>query len=147
MESEQEQYFKSWLDWLYSLVHRVYVAIDYLLDIFVRAPTATTKSIDLKSRKNYAEATSGASILQASKGIVNKNAILSASTDTYLSIPDCCSTQEEFVIVNLSDDLQVDTIIVSNREDFSASLATITVQGSIDYPTDSWYNLGTINTD
>lgn len=65
-------------------------------------------------------------------------------------MPDCGATfglpQEELpnVIVNLSDDVVVESIEVSNHEDFSASLSEITVYGSIDYPPSKWVQLGTI---
>lgn len=98
-----------------------------------------------KTRKNFAEATSGASILYASKGVVNKKAILEGNPDVYLHLPECSSASEEHVIINLSDDVLVESLLVSNQEDFSSSLAQIRVEGSIDYPSESWLDLGTIH--
>lgn len=49
------------------------------------------------------------------------------------------------MIINLSDDIVVERIQVSNQEDFSATLKLIHVEGSIDYPTSSWYSLGYIH--
>lgn len=53
--------------------------------------------------------------------------------------------QLPYVIINLSDDIVVERIQVSNQEDFSATLKLIHVEGSIDYPTSSWYSLGYIH--
>lgn len=48
------------------------------------------------------------------------------------------------LIVNLSEDVLVDTIVVTNNEDFSDILSSIEFQGSIDYPQEKWLDLGTI---
>ena len=76
-----------------------------------------------KSMKNFADSNSGASVLSASKGVINKKSILESNPDSYLIIPGCHSDREDFVIINLADDVRIETIIVSNREDFSASFS------------------------
>lgn len=102
------------------------------------------------AKQNFAESSAGASILFASKGIVNKKAILDASNEVYLILPNCgtssYSTNEDLpnVIINLSDDVVIESIEVSNHEDFSASLQEISVYGSIDYPATKWTHLGTV---
>lgn len=78
---------------------------------------------------------------------MNAKHILDSSNDSYFYMPHCGFTDQNeptFLIVNLSDDIVVDRIQVSNQEDFSANLKVIHVEGSIDYPTDSWYSLGYI---
>jgi len=61
-----------------------------------------------------------------------------------LILPDCGATfnlaQEDLpnVIINLSDDVVVESVEVSNHEDFSASLFEISVFGSIDFPPMKW---------
>ena len=50
-----------------------------------------------------------------------------------------------FLIINLSDDIVVEAIEVSNHEDFSESLMEIHVEGSIDYPSSKWLNLGVLS--
>jgi hypothetical protein len=113
--------------------------IQYVEHSFGPSPTLTKNS-----KQNFAESSAGANILYASKGIVNKKAILDSSNEVYLILPDCGATfglpQEELpnVIINLSDDVVVESIEVSNHEDFSASLSEITVYGSIDYPPSRW---------
>ena len=48
-------------------------------------------------------------------------------------------------MVSLSDDVQVDSILVSNLEDFSASFQSLAFYGSIDYPpSEAWTKLGSI---
>lgn len=93
-------------------------------------------------RKNYADSSSGASILYASQSIINKKAILDQSIETYMSLKECAKDYHHtadadnlpYLIINLSDDLVIETIEVSNKEDFSESLFEITVEGSIDFP-------------
>lgn len=52
----------------------------------------------------------------------------------------------ETLVINLSDDLLIDTILVSNHEDFSSPLGHIAFYGSIDFPPkdDEWKLLGTL---
>ena len=73
-------------------------------------------------------------MLKATSGIVNKGAILVSSADQYLIMDECNSKHTETLIINLSDDVQIDTILVSNTEDFSSQLGEINFYGSIDYP-------------
>ena len=100
----------------------------------------------LKKRKDFSSASMGANVLDASKGLVNKGAILSSNDDNYLTITECDSQNKESLIINLSDDVKIDTILVSNREDFSSPLGDISFFGSIDYPPldDKWTYLGTL---
>jgi len=69
---------------------------------------------ELKNRKNFAGSNNGASILRASAGIKAKNAILSNSDEQYLILTDCNNHRSESLVINLSDDVRIDTIIVSN---------------------------------
>lgn len=78
--------------------------------------------------------------------MLNKGAILDPSNENYMVLPTCDSEHEDFVIIHLSEEVQVGTILVSNHEDFSANLDQITFFGSIDYPppNDHWVSLGSI---
>lgn len=49
-----------------------------------------------------------------------------------------------YLIINLSDDIVVESVEVSNHEDFSNSLHEIYLEGSIDYPPSKWFSLGTV---
>jgi hypothetical protein len=44
----------------------------------------------------------------------------------------------------MSEDVTIDTIVVSNHEDFSDSLKEIELMGSIDYPPEKWVKLGSL---
>ena len=49
-------------------------------------------------------------------------------------------------MINLSDDVEVDTIMVSNNEDFSANLEEIKFHGASDFPPpdNNWIKIGSI---
>ena len=48
------------------------------------------------------------------------------------------------LIINLSEDVAIDNIVISNHEEFSDNLKEIEFMGSIDYPPDKWVRLGSI---
>jgi hypothetical protein len=107
-------------------------------------------------RKNFANSKSGATVVSATSGIESKGSILDANDETYLILPDCSNTkldskgdptsQYEHVVINLSDDVEVDTILISNNEDFSANLKEILFYGASDFPPadNKWINIGSI---
>ena len=103
----------------------------------------------LKNRLNFASASSGANVLSTTDGIINKGAILKSDPTLYMTLEECHSESTETVIINLSDDVQIDTILVNNSEDFSAQLGEITFYGSIDFPPkdDKWMYLGRLHPD
>ena len=113
-------------------------------DIYLAEYAQKIKS--LKNRKNFASGSSGANVLTDTEGIVNRGAILKSDPSVYMTIGECKSDSTETVIINLSDDVQIDSILVSNSEDFSAQLGEIAFYGSIDFPPkdDKWMYLGTI---
>ena len=59
-------------------------------------------------------------------------------------LPECNGDNKYTLIINLSEYVSVDTIVMSNHEDFSDILAELEFQGSLDYPPESWLNLGSI---
>ncbi len=85
-------------------------------------------------------------MLYASKGLVNKGAVLSSNDENYMTVTQCNAQNKEEIVINLSDDVKIDTILVSNREDFSSPLGNMSFHGSIDYPPvdDNWTFLGTL---
>ena len=100
----------------------------------------------LKDRKNFASSNNGASILRNSAGAKASKAILTNSNESYMHIENCNNRRSESVIIILSDFVQVDTILLSNREDFSADLSEVTFYGSVDSPTnDAWFKIGSIS--
>lgn len=97
----------------------------------------------LRDRKNFASKDSGSTIIWRSEGITNPKSILSANKEEYLILPDCKEHKEYALIVNLSEDVLVDTIVITNNEDFSDVLGSIHFEGSIDYPPEhQWIDVG-----
>ncbi len=74
----------------------------------------------------------------------NPKSILSSSPEEYLILPSCNAEQEYSLIINLSEDVAVDTIVISNHEEFSDSLREISFLGSIDNPPEKWVPLGSV---
>lgn len=98
----------------------------------------------MSNRKNFASKDSGATILQKSAGVKNPKAILSANKDEYLILPSCKEDEKYSLIINMSEDVTIDTIVISNHEDFSDNLSEIELKGSIDYPPEKWVRLGSV---
>ena len=67
--------------------------------------------------------------------------------DTYLTHANCNMKNHDEVIINLSDDVQIETILVDNHEDFSSQHGLIEFYGSIEYPppNDKWIKLGSLS--
>ena len=61
-------------------------------------------------------------------------------------LPECSSTEDEYLVINLSDDVEIDSILVSNREDFSADFKEIMLLGTTDFPPpkNDWIYIGSI---
>ena len=104
-----------------------------------------SKLSNLKKRKNFASRDSGATILD-SQGVINAKSILSKTNDEYLIMQQCNSRVNNSLVIHLSEDVTVDSILASNHEDFSVNLKEIQFYGSNDYPpkNDKWINLRSI---
>ncbi|XP_020547428.1 uncharacterized protein SLP1 isoform X2 [Sesamum indicum] len=89
---------------------------------------------------NYASASKGAKVLSYNKEAKGASNILNRDKDKYLRNP--CSTEEKFVVIELSEETLVDTIEIANFEHHSSNLKDFVLLGSPVYPTDSWVKLG-----
>ncbi|KAK4482072.1 hypothetical protein RD792_011579 [Penstemon davidsonii] len=89
---------------------------------------------------NYASASKGAKVMSFNKEAKGASNILSRDKDKYLRNP--CSTEEKFVVIELSEETLVDTIEIANLEHHSSNLKDFELLGSPVYPTDSWVKLG-----
>ncbi|XP_061337415.1 SUN domain-containing protein 4 [Gastrolobium bilobum] len=89
---------------------------------------------------NYASASKGAKVLASNKEAKGASNILSRNKDKYLRNP--CSSEEKFVIIELSEETLVDTIEIANFEHHSSNLKDFEMHGSLVYPTDVWEFLG-----
>ncbi|KAL3638603.1 hypothetical protein CASFOL_016510 [Castilleja foliolosa] len=89
---------------------------------------------------NYASASKGAKVLSYNKEANGASNILNSDKDRYLRNP--CSTEEKFVVIELSEETLVDTIKIANFEHHSSTLKDFELLGSPVYPTDLWVKLG-----
>jgi hypothetical protein len=63
---------------------------------------------------------------------------LSSSKDEYLILPSCLQDNEYSITINLSEDVTIDTIVITNYEEYSDNPREFELMGSIDYPTTNW---------
>ncbi|KAK1831708.1 UNC-like C-terminal-domain-containing protein [Podospora conica] len=96
-----------------------------------------------KERFSFSSFDAGATVLKTSPGAKNSKAILVENKDTYMLLE--CNTKNKFVIVELSDDVLVDTVVLANFEFFSSMIRKFRVSVSDRYPVklDKWVELGT----
>jgi hypothetical protein len=96
-----------------------------------------------KERFNYASFDAGATVLKASPGAQKAKSILVENKDSYMLFE--CRAKSKFVIVELSDDVLIDTVVLANFEFFSSMLRRFTVSVSDRYPVkiDKWKEIGT----
>ncbi|KZL75189.1 sad1 unc domain protein [Colletotrichum incanum] len=96
-----------------------------------------------KERFSYSSFDAGATVLKTNKGAKNAKAILVENKDSYMLLE--CSAENKFVIVELSDDILVDTVVLANFEFFSSMIRHFRVSVSDRYPVkvEKWKDLGT----
>jgi hypothetical protein len=95
-----------------------------------------------KERFSYSSFDAGATVLKSSPGSKNAKAILAENKDSYMLLE--CAAESKYVIVELSDDILVDTIVLANFEFFSSMIRHFRVSVSDRYPVkgDKWRELG-----
>ncbi|KAM0428197.1 hypothetical protein ACHAPT_007098 [Fusarium lateritium] len=95
-----------------------------------------------KERFSYSSFDAGATVLKTSPGAKNPRAILVENKDSYMLLE--CSAPRKFVIVELSDDVLIDTVVIANFEFFSSMVRLFRVSVSDRYPVkaDKWKELG-----
>ncbi|OHF00556.1 hypothetical protein CORC01_04095 [Colletotrichum orchidophilum] len=96
-----------------------------------------------KERFSYSSFDAGATVLKTNKGAKNAKAILVENKDSYMLLE--CSAGNKFAIVELSDDILVDTVVLANFEFFSSMVRHFRISVSDRYPVkvDKWKDLGT----
>ena len=96
-----------------------------------------------KERFSYSSFDAGATILRTSPDAKNAKAILVETKDTYMLLE--CSEPNKFIVIEMSDDILVDTVVVANFEFFSSMIHHFQVSVSDRYPvkSDKWKVLGT----
>eukprot|EP01041_Mallomonas_annulata_P008790 gene8790-18184_t len=89
---------------------------------------------------NFASVTAGAVVLESSPQSVGYNNLLSEDKDKYGISP--CS-EKKWVVISLSEDIMVTTIVMTNYEKYSSKLNEFQILGSTSYPVSQWLDLGT----
>lgn len=95
-----------------------------------------------KERFNYASFDCAATILKTNPQCTSSSSVLVENQDSYMLNE--CAEKNKFLIVELCDDILIDTIVLANFEFFSSMFRTFRVSISDRYPvkTDRWKELG-----
>ena len=98
--------------------------------------------VQLRDRTNYASFDCSATLIRASKLTKSASAILSSKKDRYMLTP--CSAKDKFVIIELCDEIQIDTVVLANLEFFSSMFKLFKVSAGTAYPESAgtWQELG-----
>lgn len=96
-----------------------------------------------KERSNYASFDCAATVLKTNPECKGSTSVLVENKDSYLLNE--CSAKNKFLIVELCNDILVDTVVLANFEFFSSMFRTFKVSVSDRYPAklDKWRELGT----
>ena len=96
-----------------------------------------------KERFNFASFDCAATVLKTNKQAKSSSAVLSEHKDSYMLNE--CSADNKFLIVELCDDILVDTVVLANYEFFSSMFRHFRVSISDRYPVklDRWRTLAT----
>lgn len=96
-----------------------------------------------KERSNYASFDCASTVLKTNPECKGSTAVLVENKDSYML--NICSAKNKFFIVELCDDILIDTVVLANFEFFSSMFRTFRVSVSDRYPVklDKWRELGT----
>ncbi|KAG9936963.1 hypothetical protein KCU98_g19788, partial [Aureobasidium melanogenum] len=95
-----------------------------------------------KERSNYASFDCAATVLKSNPESKSAHAVLIENKDSYML--NICSSSNKFLIVELCNDILIDTIVLANYEFFSSIFRNFRVSVSDRYPVkaDRWRELG-----
>lgn len=96
-----------------------------------------------KERSNYASFDCASTVLKTNSESKAATAVLVENKDSYML--NICSAKNKFFIVELCDDILIDTVVLANFEFFSSMFRTFRVSVSDRYPVklEKWRTLGT----
>ncbi|TFY63823.1 hypothetical protein EVJ58_g3013 [Rhodofomes roseus] len=99
--------------------------------------------IPIVDRFNYAATDCSARVHTAHRSAKSPSSILSSKKDRYLLSP--CAEEKQFVVVELCDDIMIDTVQMANYEFFSGVFKDFSVSVAKTPPTDEqgWTHAGT----
>eukprot|EP00189_Rhodosorus_marinus_P001840 CAMPEP_0113960216 /NCGR_PEP_ID=MMETSP0011_2-20120614/4588_1 /TAXON_ID=101924 /ORGANISM="Rhodosorus marinus" /LENGTH=647 /DNA_ID=CAMNT_0000971637 /DNA_START=297 /DNA_END=2240 /DNA_ORIENTATION=+ /assembly_acc=CAM_ASM_000156 len=96
-------------------------------------------------RVNFASVDLGARVLDFSGGSLGVGNILRGDADSYMLSP--CRDRLRFVVVELSEEIVVEAVEISNQEYYSSSPEQVLLLGSGRYPCEKWKRLGLFDFD
>ncbi|KAG6337394.1 hypothetical protein ID866_1717 [Astraeus odoratus] len=101
--------------------------------------------VPITDRFNYANMDCSARVHMAHKSAKSASSILSSKKDWYMLSPCCKNGEAQFVVVELCDDIRIDTVQLANFEFFSGVFKDFTVRVAKTYPAseDGWTFAGT----
>ena len=105
----------------------------------VEDPEAEEPSSESTVKINFASVSAGAVVLEKCKASKGYGNLLSDDKDKYGIAP--CS-EKKWLIIGLSEDVLVRTIVMENYEKYSSLLHEFQVLGSTSYPSSSWHDFG-----
>ncbi|MCJ1256663.1 hypothetical protein MMC24_004487 [Lignoscripta atroalba] len=96
-----------------------------------------------KERSNFASFDCAATVLKTNPQCKGSTSVLVENKDSYMLNE--CSASNKFFIVELCDDILIDTVVLANFEFFSSTFRTFRVSVSDRFPVklDKWRDLGT----
>lgn len=96
-----------------------------------------------KERTNYASFDCAATVLKNNPECKSASSILVENKDSYML--NTCSATNKFIVVELCNDILIDTVVLANFEFFSSIFRQFRVSVSNRYPVpiDKWVDLGT----
>ncbi|KAL8776923.1 MAG: hypothetical protein Q9213_008081 [Squamulea squamosa] len=106
-------------------------------------PKSKDAGVTCKERSNYASFDCAATMLKTNPECKSATSVLVENKDSYMLNE--CSAKNKFFIVELCNDILVDTVVLANFEFFSSIFRTFRVSVSDRYPVklDRWRELGT----
>ncbi|KAI3621196.1 sad1-unc-like c-terminal [Moniliophthora roreri] len=101
--------------------------------------------VPLTDRFNYASMDCSARVHTSHRSAKSPSAILSSKKDRYMLSPCNSPKENQFVVVELCDDIRIDTVQLANYEFFSGVFKDFTVSVAKTYTTsqEGWVNAGT----
>ncbi|KAI9374915.1 hypothetical protein BJX61DRAFT_532000 [Aspergillus egyptiacus] len=105
-------------------------------------PRSKDAGTTCKERFNYASFDCAATVLKTNPEAKGSSAVLIENKDSYMLNE--CRAQNKFLILELCDDILVDTVVLANYEFFSSIFHTFRVSVADRYPAkpDQWKELG-----
>lgn len=99
----------------------------------------------IERKVNFASESGGAVIMEASPGFGGADKLLLDDKDKYGIVE--CSLEKKWVVIGLSEDILVESVVLTNYEQYSSYVEKFQILGSTSYPVTQWADLGTYTAD